>query len=148
MSFERIRNAVIYKCFLRFPYSKVRVWAFRKLGYSCGDNVYFPSDLRITQNLSETKSTLIIGDRVSIGPNVTLVLMSHPNGSRLRCSVAEKRSYIKICSDAWIGAGAIVLPEITVGEGAIVGAGSVVTKDVPAHAVVVGNPAHIIKMLQ
>lgn len=55
---------------------------------------------------------------------------------------------IKICDDAWIGMNCIVLKGVTIGEGAIVGAGSVVTKDVPAWTVVAGNPAKIIKKLK
>lgn len=55
---------------------------------------------------------------------------------------------IKICNDAWIGMNVIILKGVTVGEGAIVGAGSVVTKDVPAWSVVAGNPARVVKMLK
>ena len=58
-----------------------------------------------------------------------------------------KSAPIKICNDAWIGMNVIVLKGVTIGEGAIVGAGSVVTKDVPAWTVVGGNPAKIIKKL-
>lgn len=54
---------------------------------------------------------------------------------------------IKICDDAWIGMNVIILKGVTIGEGAIVGAGSVVTKDVPAWTVVVGNPARVVKSL-
>lgn len=54
---------------------------------------------------------------------------------------------IKICDDAWIGMNVIILKGVTIGEGAIVGAGSVVTKDVPAWSVVAGNPAKIVKRL-
>lgn len=55
---------------------------------------------------------------------------------------------IKICDDAWIGMNVIILKGVTVGEGAIVGAGSVVTKDVPAWTVVAGNPARVVKELK
>lgn len=55
---------------------------------------------------------------------------------------------IKICNDAWIGMGCIILKGVTIGEGAIVGAGSVVTKDVPAWTIVAGNPARIVKQLK
>lgn len=54
---------------------------------------------------------------------------------------------IKICNDAWIGMNVIILKGVTVGEGAIVGAGSVVTRDVPAWTVVAGNPARVVKEL-
>ncbi len=55
---------------------------------------------------------------------------------------------VKICNDCWIGAGAIVLNGITIGEGDVVGAGAVVTKDVEPYTIVVGNPAHKIKDIQ
>lgn len=55
---------------------------------------------------------------------------------------------IKICNDAWIGMNVIILKGVTIGEGAIVGAGSVVTKDVPAWTVVAGNPARVVKTLK
>lgn len=55
---------------------------------------------------------------------------------------------IKICNDAWIGMNVIILKGVTVGEGAIVGAGSVVTKDVPAWTVVAGNPAKVVKSIK
>ncbi len=138
----------MYKCLLRFPYSKVRVWALRRLGHECGNEVYFPSDLVITQNFVKDRGKLYLGDRVSIGPRVTLVLSSHANASMVRGAIQEKKPEIRIDADAWIGAGVIILPRVTIGEGAIVGAGSVVTKDVPAHTVVSGNPARVIKTLQ
>ena len=55
---------------------------------------------------------------------------------------------IKICDDAWIGMNVIILKGVTIGEGAVVGAGSVVTKDVPAWTVVAGNPARVVKVLR
>lgn len=55
---------------------------------------------------------------------------------------------IKICDDAWIGMNVIILKGVTIGEGAVVGAGSVVTKDVPAWTVVAGNPAKVVKNLK
>ena len=55
---------------------------------------------------------------------------------------------IKVCNDAWIGMNVIILKGVTIGEGAIVGAGSVVTKDVPAWTVVAGNPARVVKSLR
>lgn len=62
-------------------------------------------------------------------------------------SVVNSKS-IKICDDAWIGMNVIILKGVTIGEGAIVGAGSVVTKDVPAWTVVAGNPAKVVKELR
>ena len=93
------------------------------------------------------KGRLILGDRVSIGPGVIIVLNSGANSSRIRSKMPEKEPVVEIGSDAWIGAGAIILPSVKVGEGAVIGAGSVVTKDVEPHMVVAGNPAHVIKAI-
>lgn len=146
-SFERIKNAFLYKKMLKFPILKVRIWAFRKLGHVCGESVYFPSDLTLSQVFVRNKGRLVLGDRVSIGPGVIIVLNSGANASRIRSKMTEKEAVVEIGPDAWIGAGAIILPSVKVGEGAVIGAGSVVTKDVEPHVVVAGNPARVIKAL-
>ena len=148
ITFERIKNAFLYKFLLRFPYSKVRRRALRALGYKVGNDVYLPSDITITQNFTGRKGELILGDRVSIGPKCTFVLMAFPNYSHIRQHLVSKPAYIKVGNDVWIGAGAIILPGVTIGEGAIIGAGAVVTKDVPPLAVVVGNPGRVIKYVE
>lgn len=84
-----------------------------------------------------------LADDVFIGPNVTFSNDLYPRSKEY----PESFSGIKIKRGASIGANATLLPGITVGEYAMVGAGAVVTKDVPAHAVVVGNPAKIIRYL-
>ena len=143
----RVKNAFHYKVGMRMPYSKVRIKAMRALGHRVGDDVYFPSDLVITQNFVSDRGTLVLGNRVSIGPRCVFILASHPNASKIRQDIRCKSNEIHIDDDAWIGAGAIILPGVTVGAGAIVGAGSVVTKDVKARSVVAGNPARIIRMI-
>jgi len=82
-----------------------------------------------------------IGDDVFIGPNATFTNDTYP-----RSKIYPKNfSGITIKSGASIGANATILPGIVIGEGSMVGAGAVVTKDVPAHSVVVGNPAKVIR---
>lgn len=142
---KRIRKAFYYKVGMRFPYSKWRVCSMRKLGYHVGTNVYFPSDLIITQNLVDDSAQVYLGDRVSIGPRVMLLALSHANASEIRQSMNHNEEGIRIEDDCWIGAGAIILNGVTVGKGSIVGAGSVVTKNVDPYSVVVGNPAKKIK---
>ena len=66
--------------------------------------------------------------------------------SRTSCNLFWRRSSMPTC--AWIGAGATILPGVTVGENAVVAAAAVVTKDVPANAIVGGNPAKLIKMIE
>lgn len=142
---KRIKNAFYYKFGMRFPYSKVRVCAMRKLGYKVGESVYFPSDLVITQNFVENSASITLGDRVSIAPRVMLLALSHPNASNIRDSIVTSKHTIIIEDDVWIGAGSIILSGVTVGKGAVIGAGSVVTKDVEPYTIVVGNPARKIK---
>lgn len=86
---------------------------------------------------------ITIDDDVRIAANVQLISNNHDPYER---DVITCRP-VHICQGAWIGAGSTILPGATVGRYAIVGAASVVTKDVPDYAVVVGNPARVIKML-
>lgn len=145
MWINRIRKAFFYKVGMRFPYNSVRVWSMRKLGYSVGNDVYFPSDLVITQNFVDNQTTVSIGDRVAIAPRVTIIGLSHSNRSRVRQMLGKQTIGVKICNDCWIGAGAIILNGVTIGDGAVVGAGAVVTKDVEPYTIVTGNPARKIK---
>ena len=89
-----------------------------------------------------------IGDRVLFGPAVQLLAATHPVEAELRAQGLEYAAPIAIGDDAWLGGGAIVLPGVTIGARAVVGAGSVVTRDVPADTVVAGNPARVIRTLE
>ena len=82
-----------------------------------------------------------IGDDVQIAPAVQLYTATHPLDPAVRRSGLEGGRPIRIGHNVWIGGGAIVLPGVTVGDDAVIGAGSVVTRDVAPGAVVVGNPA-------
>lgn len=85
-----------------------------------------------------------IGDDVFIGPNATFSNDMYPRSKQY----PEKYQGVVIKNGASIGANATLLPGITIGEKALIGAGSVVTKDVPAHAIVAGNPAKIIRFIE
>ena len=85
--------------------------------------------------------TVSIGDDCQIGPAVQIYAADHPRDPSLRRSGLESGKPVKIGRNVWIGGGAIILPGVTVGDDAIIGAGSVVTRDVPAGATVAGNPA-------
>ena len=104
-------------------------------------------DLIVVENAEDLECYLIIGDRVSIAQRVTFVTGTSPNWLRLQRFFPSYKGKIVIENDAWIGAGAIILPGITIGEAAIVGAGAVVTKNVPPFTVVGGVPARPIKYI-
>jgi len=82
-----------------------------------------------------------IGKGTQIGPGVQILTADHPRDAEVRLSGLELGRPISIGANGWIGGGAIILPGVSIGDDAIVGAGSVVTRDVPPGAVVVGNPA-------
>lgn len=147
-SFIRFKNAFHYKVGMKFPFSKVRVRAMKALGHDVGNEVYFPADLVLTQNFVKSRGKLHLGNRVSIGPGCIFVLSSHANASRVRIPMKSASNEITIHDDAWIGAGSIILPGVTIGECSVVGAGSVVTKDVPSYTVVVGNPAKVLRKIE
>lgn len=82
-----------------------------------------------------------IGDGTQIGPGVQILAADHPRDAATRAQGLELGRPVHIGRNVWIGAGAIVLPGVTVGDDAVIGAGSVVTRDVPAGVTVMGNPA-------
>jgi acetyltransferase-like isoleucine patch superfamily enzyme len=130
-----------------FPLNAVRVRALRAAGYRVGRQVYLGEELRIADELTAPGGALTIGDRVAIAPRVLIVLTSHANRSRLRAVVPDVRGTVSIGDDAWVGAGAIILPDVAIGARAIVAAGAVVTRDVPAGTVVAGNPARVLRVV-
>jgi maltose O-acetyltransferase len=82
-----------------------------------------------------------VGEGAQIGPAVQIYAADHPRDATIRMAGKEMGRPVNIGKHVWIGGGAILLPGVTVGDGAIIGAGSVVTRDVPAGATVRGNPA-------
>ena len=98
---------------------------------------------------------ITLGDHVAVGPNVQFITATHPLRSEDRIKlmpdqfppfeVVNIAHPIHVGDFAWIGAGAIIMPGVTIGPRAVVGAGSVVTKDVPSNMVVAGNPAKLMK---
>lgn len=85
-----------------------------------------------------------------IGPNVQILTPTHPINPELRNGLQgpEAAGPITIGKNVWIGGGVIILSNVTIGDGCTVGAGSVVTKDVPPRTVVVGNPAKPVKRIE
>lgn len=86
---------------------------------------------------------VVIGDRTQVGPGVQILAADHPRDPAIRRSGLEFGRPIHIGRNVWIGGGAIILPGVTIGDDAVIGAGSVVTRDVPAGATAFGNPARV-----
>ena len=84
-----------------------------------------------------------IGDGTQIGPAVQLLAADHPRDPAVRAAGLEFGRPIRIGRNVWIGGGAIILPGVSIGDDALIGASSVVTRDVPAGATAFGNPARV-----
>lgn len=104
-----------------------------------GDNFYCNNNAHLLGNIT-------IGRDVLVGPKVIMWSRNHriAKDEIIKTQVSQDIP-ITIGNDVWIASGAIILYGVTIGDGAVVGAGSVVTKDVPAYTVVAGNPARVIK---
>ncbi len=89
-----------------------------------------------------------LGDNVYIGPSCGLYTAIHPTEYKIRNTGLEQALPIKIGNNVWLGGGVIVLPGVTIGDNTVVGAGAVVTKDLPANVLAVGNPARILRSLE
>jgi acetyltransferase-like isoleucine patch superfamily enzyme len=145
----KIKKKLLKLIAKQLPGCGLRISLLRMCGYIIGNSVYIGEDFIIIDDLGDTQFNfnLSIGDRASISPRVTFVLHTQPNESRIVPYVNSHKGSITIDSDAWIGTGAVILPNVTIGEGAVVGANSVVTKNVAPYTVVGGVPAHIIKQV-
>lgn len=111
-----------------------------------GAHVHFGKNVYANFNLTFVDDTHIyVGDGTMFGPNVTVATAGHPVLPELREKGYQYNMPVRIGNRCWIGAGAIILPGVTIGDGTVVGAGSVVTKDLPAGVVAVGNPCRILR---
>ena len=107
-----------------------------------GDDVFVNS-----QSFFDCSAPVRIGSRTQFGYQVTLITGGHEIGGADTRAGSHRPQPIMIGGGAWIGARSTVLPGVTIGDGAVVGAGSVVTRSVPAHTVVAGNPARVLREL-
>ena len=128
---------------------------FAELGENCyiepplrsnwgGRHVHFGKNVYANFNLTLVDDTHIyVGDYTMIGPNVTLATAGHPILPALREEVYQFNLPVRIGRNCWLGAGVIVLPGITIGDNTVVGAGSVVTRDLPSGVVAEGNTCRV-----
>lgn len=88
-----------------------------------------------------------IGDQTMLGPAVQIYTATHPLDAALRCSGRELGKPISIGRRVWIGGGAIICPGVSIGDDSTIGAGSVVTKDIPTGVFAAGNPCRVIRKI-
>ena len=122
--------------------AEVRSPFFCDYGYNIflGDRVFLNFNCVLLDIMPIT-----IGEGTQIGPAVQIYAADHPRDPEARRKNLENGKPVTIGKNVWIGGGAILLPGVTVGDDAVIGAGSVVTRDVPAGAIVAGNPARVLK---
>lgn len=111
-----------------------------------GRHVHFGKNVYANFNLTLVDDTHIyVGDHTMIGPNVTIASAGHPILPELREKDYQFNMPVHIGRNCWIGAGVIIVPGINIEDNTVIGAGSIVTKDIPANSVAVGNPCRVIR---
>ncbi len=121
------------------------VWIMNGRNLIVGNDVDFAYGVLVT-----TSGGVTIGDRVLIGYRTQILSTNHsipPIGEKFPIS-GDKPAKVKIANDVWIGANCIIAPGVTIGEGAVIAAGSVVVKDVPPNSINAGVPSRIIRFRQ
>jgi acetyltransferase-like isoleucine patch superfamily enzyme len=135
--FSRLIGKQVDKTFAMFP----PFYTDCGKNINVGKNVFINSGCRF-----QDQGGITIGDGVLIGHNVVLATLNHDIDPKKRGTMHP--AHITIGNDVWIGANATVVPGVTIGDGAIIAAGAVVTKDVPPNVIVGGMPAKMLKKIE
>ena len=111
-----------------------------------GKHVHFGKNVYANYNLTMVDdSHIYVGDNTMIGPNVTIATAGHPIDPALRDVQAQFNMEVHIGRNVWIGGGCVLLPGVSIGDNTVIGAGSIVTKDIPANVVAYGKPCRVIR---
>ena len=111
-----------------------------------GRHVHFGRQVYANFNLTLVDDTHIyVGDFTQLGPNVVLATAGHPILPELREQAYQYNAPVRVGRNCWLGANVVVVPGVTIGDNVVVGAGSVVTKDLPDNVIAVGNPCKILR---
>ena len=132
-----------------------QLWITPPFHVDYGCNIYFGNNCEVNMNctfLDDNK--IFIGDNVLIAPNVQIYTAYHPTHYLDRFTISENETFnfcktqtapVIIGKNVWIGGGTIILPGVTIDDNTVIGAGSVVTKDIPADTIAYGNPCKVHK---
>lgn len=111
-----------------------------------GKNVHFGNGVYANFNLTMVDDCdIFVGNNVMFGPNVTVSAGTHPIHPELRSKQAQYNIPIHIGNNVWIGANSVILPGVNIEDNSVIGAGSIVTKDIPSNVVAVGNPCRVLR---
>lgn len=121
-------------CYIEPPFHSN--WGGRNVHF--GKNVYGNFNLTLVDD-----ADIYVGDSTMFGPNVTVCTAGHPINAELRKKIYQFNLPIHIGKNVWIGANAIIMPGVSIGDNSVVGAGAVVTKDIPANVVAYGTPCKV-----
>ncbi|MDM0578787.1 sugar O-acetyltransferase [Clostridium perfringens] len=111
-----------------------------------GKNVHFGNGVYANFNLTMVDDCdIFVGNNVLFGPNVTVSAGTHPIHPELRSKQAQYNIPIHIGNNVWIGANSVILPGVNIGDNSVIGAGSIVTKDIPSNVIAVGNPCRVLR---
>lgn len=141
---------------------KLRGFFAKKIITSAGTNINIEKGATFSRRLTigdnsglgvncRVQGTVIIGNNVMMGPDVLIYTTNHEFRNKnvpMQQQGYQQEKPVIIGNDVWIGARAIILPGVNIGDGVVIGAGAVVTKDVPAYCVCAGNPARVVNRRQ
>ena len=114
-----------------------------------GDNVIVPPGTILSAMANDPENGIVLCDNVLLGPNVSIYSATH-NFDNIYIPIKEQgysSKKVVIKEGAWIGVNSVILPGVTIGKNCVIGANSVVTKDIPDYTVAVGSPAKVVKIL-
>jgi maltose O-acetyltransferase len=143
---EEKRNSIIKEL---LPHSGKDLWLQPPFycdygtNINIGDGVFFNFNCVVLDVMQ-----VIIGSRTMFGPNVQIYTATHPINFRERASGLEYAKPIAIGEDVWIGGSVIICPGVSIGDRSVIGAGSVVTKNIPSDVFAAGNPCQVIRILE
>ena len=123
-------------CYIELPFHAN--WGGKNLHF--GNGVYANFNLTVVDD-----GDVYAGDKVMFGPNVTIATANHPIEPGLRSRAMQYNKPVHIGENVWVGANTVIVPGVSIGKNSVIGAGSVVTKDIPENVVAVGNPCRVLR---
>lgn len=124
------------------------IWIEPPVHMAYGTNVHIGNHFYANFNLVIVDDIdVYIGEHVMIAPNVTITPTGHPVDPEIRKPGTQFSIPIRIGNDVWIGSNVVILPGVNIGDNSVIGAGSVVTHDIPENVVAVGNPCRVLRKI-